>query len=492
VIAVIRISSQHCGKTALRVALTAALAFAAAPAPAQDEIARHWQALTRIDVDAAYQMLREDHPGSVEEVGDAAFRARLESAYAAARERAARIASVNGYFATLAAFATAMGDKHIWSRPLLSPLTVDWAGIVIARRGNDWVVADEDRAAESESLRGARLASCDGMPADTLAAQRLGTYRAIWSVGAQRIAAAPLLLVDDGNPFLTRPARCTFVLEGQTREIALAWRTIRRTELTPRIAQAVRRGQPGFGVRPVGEGYWIALQSLNEQAGPVVEAVRAQAEAIRQAPFVVFDLRGNSGGNSLYGDQIAAALLGRDSAPSAGGGGNCNTVWRLSARNLRDLDRLQREILARMGPEQGAFFALAYRNAVAARAAGRNFSGPVSCPAADAPAAPAFSGRVILLTDHACFSSCLIVTDRFRRLGALHVGEETDAATRYFEVREDRLPSGLSMFSTLQALSPGSPAQIGPFTPEISYDGDISDTAALEAWIATIARRSAT
>ena len=488
----IRIWSRRYGQTALRVALVAALAFAAVPAPAQDEIARHWQALARIDVDAAYRMLREDHPGSVEELGDAAFRARLEAAYAAARERAARIDSVNGYFATLAAFATAMRDKHIWSRPLLSPLTVDWAGIVIARRGTDWVVADEDRAAEGDSLRGARLASCDGMPADTLAEQRLGTYRANWSVGAQRVAAAPLLLVDDGNPFLTRLSRCTFVQEGQAREIALDWRSSRRTELTPRFAQAVRRGQPGFGVRRVGEGYWIALQSLNDQAGPVVEAVRAQAEAIRQAPFVVLDLRGNGGGNSLYGDQIAAALLDRDRAPSASAGGGCNTVWRLSERNLRDLDRLQQEILARMGPEQGAFFAQAYRDAVAARAMGRNFSGPVSCPAADAPAAPAFSGRVILLTDHACFSSCLIVTDRFRRLGALHVGEETDAATRYFEVREDRLPSGLSMFSTLQALSPGSPAQIGPFTPEISYDGDISDTAALEAWIATLARRSAT
>jgi hypothetical protein len=90
----------------------------------------------------------------------------------------------------------------------------------------------------------------------------------------------------------------------------------------------------------------------------------------------------------------------------------------------------------------------------------------------------------VLLTDNACFSSCLIVADNFRRLGALHVGQATDAATHYFEVREERLPSGLSYFSTLQAFSPLTQPQIGPFTPRITYDGDMADTAALEAWIA--------
>ena len=218
---------------------------------------------------------------------------------------------------------------------------------------------------------------------------------------------------------------------------------------------------------------------------------------MRRAPFVVLDLRGNSGGNSAYGDQIAEALLGAGALRRVrDGGGNCNTVWRLSERNLRHLERLQREIVARMGAEQGAFFAQAYRDAVAARAAGRDFSGPTSCGAAGpAPAAPAappaslFPGRLVLLTDHVCFSSCLLVTERFRRLGALHAGEETDAATRYFEVREERLPSGLSMFSTLQALSPGAPAQIGPFAPEAVYEGDISDTAALEAWVASLVQR---
>ena len=60
--------------------------------------------------------------------------------------------------------------------------------------------------------------------------------------------------------------------------------------------------------------------------------------------------------------------------------------------------------------------------------------------------------------------------------------QTTDAATWYVDVREQYLPSGYSMFSTLQAIS-GDSKEVGPFAPALTYDGDIADTAALEQWI---------
>ena len=105
-------------------------------------------------------------------------------------------------------------------------------------------------------------------------------------------------------------------------------------------------------------------------------------------------------------------------------------------------------------------------------------------PVATPTPAPAYQGRVVILTDHACFSSCLLMVRDFRRLGALHVGEATNAATRYMEVREIVLPSGLTKFSTLQKVVIGEDADIGPFAPEHLFPGPMSDTAALEGWIA--------
>jgi hypothetical protein len=149
-----------------------------------------------------------------------------------------------------------------------------------------------------------------------------------------------------------------------------------------------------------------------------------------------------------------------------------------------------------MGPEATEQFRREYDVVAAAKAEGRAFSGPAQCrqaaapppAAANASAPPSLmKGRLILLTDNSCFSSCLLVTDQFRRLGALHVGETTDANTHYMEVREERLPSGLSMFSTLQAVDPAAPMQIGPFEPSVRFEGSIADTVALERWIAALA-----
>jgi len=92
-------------------------------------------------------------------------------------------------------------------------------------------------------------------------------------------------------------------------------------------------------------------------------------------------------------------------------------------------------------------------------------------------------GHVLVLTDSACFSSCLATLGFFERLGATLVGQTTAADTHYTNVREIVLPSGLSTFSTLQAIDPAAPLHIGPYIPAYHFDGDISDTAALERWI---------
>lgn len=116
------------------VSVVSALLISGAPTP-QAEVAGHWRALALIDVDAAYRLLLADHPGASPEAGDAAFRARLEAAHVSAVRRASAVRSPEGYTATLAAFAVAMGDKHIYSRPLVQTDSAQWAGIVTACAG---------------------------------------------------------------------------------------------------------------------------------------------------------------------------------------------------------------------------------------------------------------------------------------------------------------------------------------------------------------------
>jgi hypothetical protein len=416
-----------------------------------------WSPIAAQDVEAAYRLLRDNHPGAAPELHDLAFQQRLGSAHALALRRARTVTSYQGYIAVLAGFATDMGDKHIWSRPTFVVNLPRWAGLIVSKRGDSWIVSDTDEP--QRALLGASLAGCDGEDVQDLARKNLGGFRADWSVGAQQTQSAPWLLVDEGNPFITRSKACVFEHNGQRRTVTLDWTRIKRENLVPRLKKAIGAGAAGYGVRRVGEGYWIALQDLSsDRAGEVVKAVEEQKTALRDVPFVVLDLRGNGGGSSEVGRQIAISLLGaaavdaRLSPVTETDCGGSDGAWRAFEGNINNLEFLLQTVELQGGPEVKKILQDQLRAARAAFAEGKTFSGSITCPVA--PPRPAVAtqpsslmkGRLILLTDNLCFSSCLLVTDDFRTLGAFHMGRTTDAATHFIEVREQ---STLRLFTVL-------------------------------------------
>lgn len=457
----------------------------------------HWAAIASKDVEAAYKLLLQNHPGAAPSLHDDGFVHRLNDAHARAAQRAQTVSSYQGYIFALAGFANDMGDRHIWSRPLFANAYPFWAGIILSKRGDAYVVADTDE--EHSGLRGAQLVSCDAVPAAELARKNLAGFRADWSIGAQQVQAAPWLLIDEQNPFIERPSVCLFQPQGNRQSVTLHWQRIRRETLLPRLKSAIGAGAAGFGVRKVGSGEWVALQSLSApQTEDVTKAVEAQKQALRDAPFVVLDVRGNGGGSSEVGRQIAESLMGKEfvkarlGEESQSNCGGADGAWRTSADNIADMEYLLSTVLAG-GSESRRIFSEVLRDAKAARARGEEFSASIHCPAT--PRAPMANqpvsqmhGTLFLLTDNLCFSSCLAVTDAFRTLGAVQIGQTSDAATHFTEVRETYLPSGYSFFSTLQSLTDADgPSRFGPFEPAIVYQGDIADTSALEQWVTQIA-----
>jgi hypothetical protein len=230
----------------------------------------------------------------------------------------------------------------------------------------------------------------------------------------------------------------------------------------------------------------------------VVESVRANEAALRSAPMVVLDLRGNSGGNSRYSDEIARVLVGEarlSAVSSSAGRGECTgSFWRASPDNLTALrnfvaalpqDRKPDWTGELMAMEQAVGRGASFAPALPACARAAVTAKP-GAPPRDLPRSTA-KGRLVLLTDRACFSSCLIAADTFRKLGALHVGEATDMSTRYMEVREIVLPSGLRTFSTLQKVALGF-GDFGPYEPSVVYPGPLHEDDKVKAWVAALPR----
>lgn len=194
------------------------------------QAAAHWRQLARIDVEAGYDLLNENHPGAVPESRDPDFVRRLDAARAKGLARSANVASYEGYVATVGEFANLMADGHIWSNPRFVPRGVHWAGIVAARHGSNWIVADEDVSVSGIQLLGARILECDGISADALARDVL-RFRTDTEVQAQLVMRGAWLLVDEGNPFIERPKSCVFERGSERIDAIFHWTAVARDVL---------------------------------------------------------------------------------------------------------------------------------------------------------------------------------------------------------------------------------------------------------------------
>jgi hypothetical protein len=453
------------------------------PALAQSEL---WAQMSAQDLASAKALIAVNHPAAIPG-HDAEFEAALNGGYTSAMQLAAQVRSYDGYRAVLQRYAAGFADRHISSRALLeSPQR--WPGFMVAL-GEDWrVVSSVDEAAPKP---GTLLIGCDGVAALELAESRLRPTMSNWSIAAQRKRNSWRLLIDDGDPFVTVPKRCTFTNDaGERFEHALNWRSISVSELNAQMRVAVGRPKPDVSLSTFADGWWIRLGTLVDDARPVVDEVARRSAELRGGRFVVVDLRGNGGGSSIYPERIAEVLYGEQRTASVLkkiAAGPDATTWRVSAGNLATIEQYVSRFSRELGPDDWLVHELkrsqlavseALRDGAAVATVSHEVATKKKQSKARGPAP-----LVILVTDRFCFSSCLMATDLFRGLGALHVGEETDQNTHYTEVRSIALPSGLSTFSTMQAIDRSHARRIGPFTPTIVYSGRTDDDAAVRAWV---------
>lgn len=481
--------TQLVAKAAACVATLAGVGYAAkAETPT-------WSRMAEEDLLAARALILNNHPGAVAEVGDLNFQRQMSSGFQDALSLARTAGTFGGYRAALQRFAAAFHDPHISTAPLVEA-DRSWPGFLVAVRNGRWTAVA--RASDGVPPEGSTLLSCDGQDPEELARIRLAPFHGDWSVRAERIRMSWSLLQDRGNPAHPRLKSCEFDTPIGRQSYKLDWRFVTSAEISRRIAAAAPRPSREVWLRPFEQGWWIRLGSSGRSAAPLLSRARDLKEELRAAPFVILDLRGNDGGASFFTDELAKLIYGGEAVDEARRPAAVRDpetiVWRASPDALRTLDfYIQRTSGLLPHSHPLALGLMAQREAVQRALAGGQ-------PLARAPAELGGAGtsdrtavaggppRVIVVTDRYCFSSCVLGVYLFRKLGALHVGEETSANTRYSDLRTIELPSGLSNFSTLQSYSTYLPREIGPFVPAVPLEGDLADDAAVQVRLNAVLR----
>ncbi len=237
---------------------------------------------------------------------------------------------------------------------------------------------------------------------------------------------------------------------------------------------------------------WLTVPSFAENQGDNKAGLEALIRGLRGArdpKLVVFDVRGNRGGNSAWGNQLLSALLGEDYVNDAiaSMSRGAYSQWRTSSENA---DFVQTNSVARTTPGSPAFEQWSRIVTVIneSRAAGMQITPPTQANMSEpngGPSAHPLGKRVIVLTDGWCASACLDFADIVRAIpGSRHAGGQTDADAVYIDNRFVTVPSGLGSFSFAMKVWRNRPrGHNEAYTPSLAYRGESWDTPSLQRWL---------
>jgi hypothetical protein len=453
-----------------------------------------WVLLTQRDLQAIHDTLAANHPGPVDPQSDR-YRLWLEDGLQVAKTEAARARQYSDYTRALRRYVNGFRDGHTTARFLLSTERVAWPGFLVGRAADEKIRVLA-AAADSNVPRGAELVACDGTAAEQLIRERLDPY--YWNADIPHERWNSLAKLFQFEPIDTagRMAGCTFRSDGVAQSIELRWANAPRETVT-RYVQDMQPPSPALGLQRR-EGIWfVSLPSFN-YFGPstagiaaLIDEMTSRAAELR-AGTVVFDVRGNGGGNSAWAERVAAAFWGERAVQHVVDSFDWTVDWRVSPDNIAHLNsvvaRNERDGLA----EAARSWAQARDALVAAQKRNQSLVRVAEPPKATGPAPDSLvTGRVFLLTDNACASACLDFTDVVRRLPHVtHIGLPTSADAVYIDNTESILPSGLAVLSySLKVYRNRVRANNEWYEPAVRWPGGAMSDEAITTWIRAIVQQ---
>jgi hypothetical protein len=448
-----------------------------------------WVAMAIEDLRGIHDGLMENHPGPVDP-RNPDYRHWLEDGLAKAELRAKSAHSFADYLRALQFYTNGFKDGHVGVYPNVKISTYVWPGFLVAGTSLDDVhVAFADK--DAGVTVGAKLLSCDGRSVDELVADGIDPYFWNSAIPHERYVLLYRLFYQDKYDTRPKLKTCRFT----SGNVVLTWR-----QKDAAAMQEIINSARGLGARSPSlkslDGVWmISLPSFGFEGDEIdrikglIAEVEAQAPILRRST-VLFDVRGNGGGDSAWGDQVVDALWGKGWAERVESTFDNSVDWRVSRANYEDLAQVvQNEEKAGLH-ESAAYWAKA-RDAIRdALGTGQDLvhvadpPHPVEGPL---PANPV-TGRVYVLTDSLCASACLDFLDVMRRLpGVTHVGLPTSADAIYIDSNHFPLPSGLSHLNYgMKVFRNRVRGNNVWYEPEIHWPGGEMTDESVPKWIASL------
>ena len=456
-----------------------------------------WSKLYLRDLDSLHAAISANHPGTLD-AQNPEFARTLERAYGEARTIAPRIKDFASFRIALTRFINQFEDEHLQIGFTQRVDSLREAGIIVNYRGGQFYVAEaHQRYPNAREIVDTRLVSCDGVAASDVFRDRVLWWRGRARIEADWYRQAPHFFIDYGPPTPSAPASCVFDDGGRSITLPLEWRTTSAAAMTAVLQRALPATPRTLGTERIDSGVlWVRLPSFAASADPTLGQMRATLDSLRAFlsanpnwQGIVFDLRGNSGGSSTWGDDIARILFGDEWQGQAAAYlfDGVYTEWRLSPDNIKSMRGIQEQIARRDGADAPGTtrFREMVDSAEAELKRGVAYYGTRQTrTGAGLPVPVKVSGRVVIITTPACFSACLDFLDRMRLHPAVvQVGQTTGVDTNYMENWGGPISELTRWGHPLKVYRNRRRANNESYRPRIVYEGSLEDDTAVRNWV---------
>lgn len=475
--------------TALLLGVAAASSSSAQSAPAAAQLspapAGPWRDLLASDLEyvrdtLATRYIYAVYPGAID------WDAVHAPALARATEATAQVKDFAGYRAVLSQYVSAFRDPHLRLNFGIQVARYQWPGLALRYRDGRYVVGTSRVAGVAE---GADITTCDGRPMDQWIDELAALEVGVPGVESTRAGFAGRVLVDAGNPFYRRPARCTI---GGI-DMPLAWTPISAEAWAAAAVPVVEIRDVATGLSSFGsDGAWIRLPSMTPRSkadADLYHEVIRQAPGLRRRGVIVFDVRGNGGGSYNWFMAILNALYGRDYASYyARERLRIKPVFVASTFKAPPKDAPPDPFATPADADLETVIddvrQVKLPNGREVTVMGASDESRRARPAGPPPANPV-SARVYVLTDYGCGSSCMSFVDEMLQFpGVRQVGLPTGVDMRSGSPLPYPLPGGTGTLLVPSMVRENrTRGENAPRLPSSRYHGDIADTAALQRWL---------
>lgn len=445
-----------------------------------------WRAAAQQDMQFAIDTLQRSHAGVVS--GQAEVRAALATGARAGMVEAANVVTEQDYKRAMVRFTDSFGDPHTGIDVRLT--TTAWTGLVLDHTGGAYRVTwSEPHWPQPLPPRGARVQSCDGVWIGTWLQTNVApliNHATEYATSASE--AAKQSMFESGLGWT--PRECGFILaDGTRRHYQLPVRNVDAGRME-QVRQQVHAAARPVGLYPLAKGMeWVAMPDFDGRAsGAAYEKLYAQLAARKAPDWIVFDLRGNGGGDSTWGNRALQALYGKAY------GERLNAVPTYAKRMIADqatVDVFRRfASLPQFAAAKGELEATIPKLELAIQRGEKMATleeGTVVQAMALAAQLRTHPGgpRIAAVIDRGCFSSCMNFVQQIRAMpDTVLLGEPTLGYSPYGEINQFKLPSGYGTISLPSAIYSAVQAPREPFVPDLPYAGDMADEPALMRWVA--------